>query len=200
MKGFPLKALLLVLTFLFFASPVLAQTFAADPVHSYVLARARHLDVSYSFARFNELMATLNYDATNPSNNSIVFNVLAESIDTGIARPDTEFDAERRNGHLRSPDFFDVAQFPTIDFTSTIVSATDQENMFEVTGDLTLHGVTNQITIMVEKTGEGVNQGGKKLIGFYTEFTINRSDYGMTDIGSIGDEIMLMVSFEGIEQ
>ena len=200
MKVLLFKSLLAALTFLIFASPVLAQTFAADPVHSYVLARARHLDVSYSFARFNELMATLNYDAANPSNNSIEFTVLAESIDTGVARPDMEFDAVKRNGHLRSPDFFDAAQFPTIDFVSTSVSAINEENMLEVTGNLTLHGVTNQITTMVEKTGEGVNQGGKQLIGFYAEFTINRSDYGMTDIGSIGEEVLLMISFEGIEQ
>ncbi len=200
MKTLPFKALLAALAFLVFASPALAQTFAADPVHSYVLARARHLDVSYSFARFNELTATLGYDAANPGNSSIVFSVLAESIDTGVARADTEFDAERRNGHLRSPDFFDVARFPTIDFVSTSVSVTDQANVLQVTGDLTLHGVTRPISIIVEKTGEGTNQAGKKLIGFYTEFTINRSDYGMTDIGSIGEEVLLMVSFEGIEQ
>ncbi len=200
MKTLSFKALLLALAFLFFASPVAAQTFAADPVHSYVLARAKHLDVSYSFARFNQLMATLSYDAADPSNSSIVFSVAAESIDTGVENPEIEFDAARRNGHLRSPDFFDAAQFPTIDFTSTSVSAADEENVLEVTGNLTLHGVTNQIAIQVEKTGEGVNQGGKKLIGFYTEFTINRSDYNMTDIGSISEEVLLMISFEGIEQ
>ena len=198
MTTFSPKALLFTLICLFLVTPTLAQTFVSDPVHSYVLARAKHANVGYSFARFNTHQATLSYDATNPSNSSITFSVLAESIDTGVAIEGMEFDPVRRDGHLRSPDFLDTALYPTIDFVSTSVSG--QGDMLQVTGNLTLHGVTREVTVDVEKTGEGTNQGGKKLIGFYAEFTINRSDYNMNDIGSIGDEITLMVSLEGVEQ
>lgn len=191
-----------ILLGLSFLGTALAQTtYRYDPSHTHAYFRADHLGISYTFGRFNEMDATLVYDADNLDASSIEFIILTESVDTGIDLPDNDFDGARRNGHLRSPDFFDAAQFPTLTFVSKSISATDQENMFEVVGDLTIHGVTNEINIMVEKTGEAQNQQGQALIGFYTEFDIDRTDYGMTNLlQASGPMVRIMLSFEGVAQ
>ena len=177
-----------------------AADFSSDPAHTFAVWRATHLDVSYVFGTFDELTADISYDAAAPEDSSVQFTVLTESVDSGTDLPDTEGDGAARDGHLRSPDFFDAAQFPTIDFVSTGVSAIDETNM-EVTGDLTIHGVTNEVTFEVEKTGEGQNQNGDNLIGFYTEFMIDRTDYGMNNLlQATGPEVLLMISFEGVQQ
>lgn len=192
MKIFSLKYILLGLTLLLFSTPITAQSFTHDPAHTFVIFRSMHNNVAYTFGRFDQVAATLNYDATNPSNSNISFSAATESVNTNN---------ERRDGHLRSPDFFDATQFRTVNFVSTSISPTDQADVFEVTGDLTLHGVTKTTTVTVEKTGEGVNQDGKSLIGFYTEFTIDRTEYGMNNlVGPASAEILLMVSFEGVAQ
>ena len=184
--------LLVSLFFLGLAATSLAQTtFSIDPAHTHAVFRADHLGISYTFGRFNEMEATLVYDADNLDASSIEFLILTESVDTNN---------DRRNGHLTSPDFFDAAQFPTLSFTSSSV-ADAGENMLEVVGDLTIHGVTNEVTLMVEKTGEAVNQNGDPLIGFYTEFDINRTDYGMTNLlQASGEDVRIMLSFEGVGQ
>ncbi len=175
-------------------------TYVIDGPHTHAVFRANHLGIAYTFGRFNEMDATVVYDAEDLAASSIEFIILTESVDTG---PDLEgnYDGAARNGHLRSPDFFDAAQFPTLTFVSKSISATDTENMYEVVGDLTIHGVTNEVTTMVEKTGEAVNQQGAPLIGFYTEFDIDRTDYGMTNLlQASGPNVKIMLSFEGVGQ
>lgn len=177
-----------------------AADFVSDPAHTFAVWRATHAGVSYTFGAFDELTANLTYDAAAPEDSTIEFTILAESVDSGTDLPETENDGATRDGHLRSPDFFDVAQFPTIDFVSTNVTAVDEETL-EVTGDLTLHGVTNEVTFEVEKTGEGQNQNGQALVGFYTEFMIDRTDYGMNNLlQATGPDVLMMISFEGVEQ
>lgn len=179
---------------------VSAADFVSDPAHTFAVWRATHADVSYTFGTFDEFTANLTYDAAAPEESAIEFTILTESVDSGMDLPDTEGDGAARDGHLRSPDFFDVAQFPTIDFVSTGVTAIDDTNL-EVTGNLTVHGVTNEITIEVEKTGEGQNQNGDNLVGFYSEFMIDRTDYGMNNLlQAAGPEVLMMISFEGVEQ
>ena len=186
----PLKLLIVGLLLSAFGAAS-AQTFVSDPPHTHVVWRANHADVSYTFGRFNEIMATLEYDAANPEEGSLEFSILTESVDSNT---------ERRDDHLRSPDFFDAAQFPTIDFVSKSVTAVDDTNL-EVTGDLSVHGVTKEVTLNVEKTGEGQNQNGDALVGFYTEFTIDRTEYGMNNLlQATGPEILIMASFEGVAQ
>lgn len=188
MKTFKLLVVGLLISAFGFA---LAETFTSDSAHTHVVWRADHLGISYTFGRFNEVTATLDYDAANPEEGSIEFSILTESVDSAT---------ERRDDHLRSPDFFDAAQFPTIDFVSKSVTAVDDTN-FEVVGDLTVHGVTQEVTLNVEKTGEATNQDGKALVGFYTEFTIDRTEYGMNNLlQATGPEILIMASFEGVGQ
>lgn len=175
-----------------------AQSFELDPVHTHADFRVKRVDVSYLLGRFDELAGTVTYDADNVANSSIELLILTESVSTGAPIEGNEFDATRRDGHLKSPDFFDAAQFPTLSFTSTSV-ADAGDNMLEVTGDLTVHGVTNEVTVMVEMTGTGEDQQGNSLIGFYTEFNINRSDYGMTNLLPVaGDEVLIRIAMLGI--
>lgn len=167
-----------------------ADTFKVDPVHAFVAFRIKHLDVSYSYGRFNNPTGTVTWDSADPTKSSINIEVKTDSVDT---------DNEKRDAHLKGPDFFDAKQFPTISFKSTAIKAAG-ENKFEVTGDLTLHGVTKSITINLDKTGEKQTQMGYRA-GWETMFKIKRSDYGMTNmVGPVGDEVDLVVSIEGVKQ
>lgn len=192
---------MLVLSLCALAGAAMAESFSLNPVETHALFRIKRANTSYLFGRFDELTGSLNYDAGNPENSSIEFLVLTESVSTGKPIEGNDFDAARRDGHLRSPDFFDAAQFPTLSFVSKSVKATANPDMLEVTGDLTIHGVTNEVTVMVEKTGESQDQQGRAMLGFYTEFTIKRSDYGMTNLTQVAaDEVLLMIALLGVAQ
>jgi polyisoprenoid-binding protein YceI len=170
----------------------LAQgTYQADPAHSYVLFRSVHLNAGYNFGWFRGFEATMTLDDADVTKSSINWTVNADTVDTNN---------ERRNGHLNSPDFLDTAQFPTITFTSTSVEDAGDGNL-TVTGDLTMRDVTESITINVQKVGEAANEEGKRIVGYYTEFPISRSAYGITwqpDV--LQDEIMLMVAIEAVAE
>ncbi len=192
-----IRNIVLALGLLALSIPAFAQTFELDPVHTHADFRVKRAGVSYLLGRFDEMTGSLSYDADNVANSSIEFLILAESINTGLDTEENEFDAGRRDGHLRSPDFFDAAQFPTLSFSSTSVSDAG-DNMLEVTGDLTIHGVTNEVTVMVEMTGTGEDQQGNSLIGFFSEFSINRSDYGMTNLTQVAaDEVFITIALLG---
>jgi polyisoprenoid-binding protein YceI len=106
-------------------------------------------------------------------------------VDTGI---------QKRDDHLRSPDFFNAKQFPTIKFVSKEVKKTDKGH--EVTGDLTMHGVTKSITVNLEQTGQG-SMGPRQIIGFETTVDLKRSDFGMKNmIGPAADDVRLIISLE----
>lgn len=167
-----------------------ADTYKLDPVHSFVIFRIKHLDVSYSYGQFKEPTGTVVFDAADPSKSSFTLEIKADNLDTHNLK---------RDQHLKSPDFFDAKQFPTISFKSTAVKSAG-ENKLEVTGDLTLHGVTKSITVTVEKTGEAQTQMGYR-IGFESTVTLKRTDYGMTTmIGPAGDDVTLRISLEGVKQ
>ena len=180
--------LLLILTF----AVSLAQTgdYESSASHTHVLFKAKHLGVAYTFGRFNQHEGSLYYDTMDPTDSQIEFNILTESVDTNN---------KKRDDHLRSPDFFDAANFPAISFKSTSIEKTDTENHYTVIGKLNLHGVTKEIRIPVEFTGSGKTPQGQDVIGFYTEFTIDRSDYGMSNLlgATGGGELLIIFSFEG---
>src|SRR3954462_8331101 len=142
-----------------------ADTYKVDPMHSSIVFKSKHLDTSYVFGRFNEFGGTVNVD-TDPSKMSFDVSAKVDSIDTGNGKRDT---------HLKSPDFFSAKEFPTIAFKSTSVKAAG-EGKYEVTGDLTLHGVTKPVTVTLNKTGESTMMGNR--VGFLSTFTVKRSDFG----------------------
>jgi len=165
-----------------------ADTLKVDPVHSFVTFRVQHLGVSHVWGRFNNPGGTIVIDDADPSKSTFAIEVKTASVDTGN---------EKRDGHLKSADFFNARQFPTISFKSTSVKSSG-DNKFEVTGDLTLHGVTRPLTVTIERVGAG-DKGGQfgYRAGFDASFAIKRSDFGMTNmVGPVGDDVNLWVSLE----
>lgn len=167
-----------------------AQSYKIDGVHTSVLFRAKRMDVVNIYGRFNEVSGSITADADNPEKSSVEITIKTQSIDTGETR---------RDDHLRSPDFFNAKQFPTIVFKSTKVTKVG-ENTYEITGDLTLHGVTKSITGSVEMTGKAKDpRRGQSLIGFETTLTIKRSDFGMKFmLGPVSDEIQITLAVHAV--
>lgn len=166
-----------------------AATYEIDAVHSSVLFRAKHMGVAYNYGRFNDFSGKITLDDRDVSKSTVEFEVRTESVDTGN---------EKRDQHLRSPDFFNAKQFPVITFKSTKVSEkAGKENVLEVTGDFNLHGVKKSITIDVEMTGELDTPKGGKIIGFHTTFNIKRTEYGFNfGLEGVNDDIQIIVSVE----
>jgi polyisoprenoid-binding protein YceI len=130
-------------------------------------------------------------DEANAAASAVNFEIKATSIDTA---------SSGRDDHLRGPDFFNVAQFPTIAFQSTSVKKIDEKN-FEVAGNLTLHGVTKPVSVRMEKTGAGKGREGEALVGFEGTFAIQRSQFGMGyGVPNLGDEVRLTVSVEAAKK
>ena len=99
---------------------------------------------------------------------------------------------------MKSPDFFNAKQFPTISFKSTSVKK-DGDTVLNVTGDLTLHGVTKSITVPLTVVGSGKGMAGETRTGFEGTVEFKRSDFGMTGLAPVvGDDVRLIVSIEGI--
>ena len=176
-----------------------ADTYEIDTAHSMILFRAKHNSITYNYGRFNEFTGKITMDATDISKSMVEFEVKTASVDTAN---------EKRDQHLRSPDFFSAKQFPVITFKSTQVNMKvagekpGEEDVLEVTGDLELLGVKKSITVDVEITGRGKGRQGESLIGFASAFTINRSEFGMTYGvgGPVSDDIGLIVTIEAKQE
>lgn len=161
-----------------------AATYKIDPAHSAVLFKTKHFGAGYTYGRFMRFTGQFELGKKN----SVELEIDASSV----------FTAQRkRDGHLKSPDFFNVKQFPKISFKSTKVVA--RGKAYTITGNLTLHGVTKQISIKAKMVGKGKNPMSKQeLIGFEGSFTVKRSAYGMSKmIGVAGDAVTLMLAIEG---
>jgi polyisoprenoid-binding protein YceI len=158
------------------------DSYAIDKVHSSVGFKVKHKEVGYVHGRFNDFAGKIDLDPAKPANSSVQITVQAASVDTAF---------EKRDQHLKSPDFFNAKQFPTITFQSKQVKVTGKETA-DVTGELTLLGVTKPVTAKVTHVGSA-----DKLIGFEARFQLKRSDYGMKFmVGPLGDAIELVVSVE----
>ena len=167
-----------------------ADTFKVDPVHTFVLFSVQHLGIANTYGRFNDISGTVVFDKDNPSKSSVELSVPVESLDTHNSI---------RERSLKSPDFFDAKQFPTITFKSTKVEGSG--DTLKVSGDLTIRGVTKPVTVDFKKGGEGKGVFGEMRGGGETRFTIKRSDFGMNfELGEVGDEVTIILSLEGVKQ
>jgi len=165
-------------------------SYTVDPVHSAVLFRIKHLNVSHCHGRFNDISGTVTFDPASPEASSFAVKLDADSVDTNNAK---------RDKHLKSPDFFNAKEFKTINFTSSKVKKTG-DNKLEVMGELTLHGVTKPLTATFDLVGS--SEGGEhgRRVGFDTEFIIKRSEFGITSyLDTLSDEVRISVSLEAIE-
>ena len=172
----------------FLAQDVHAAAYAIDGSHTSVIFGVSHLGYSYTYGRFNKVAGAFAFDKNDPNARSFEVTIDAASIDSND---------KKRDEHLSSPDFLDVRQFPTISFKTTKVSSTSDGLL--LTGEMTMHGVTKELTIPLKYLGEGKGPYGNYRCGFVTHFNIKRSDFGMKGmIPHIGDEIAITFSFEGI--
>ena len=148
----------------------LTGDFTIDPVHSHIGFVARHAMVTKVRGTFDEFTGSLHLDAENPANATAEITIEVASVDTRN---------EQRDGHLRTNDFFDIAQYPQITFKSTSIEQ-DGTETFKVTGDLTIKGVTKSISVDFEYGGLATDPFGNVRVGFEGKAALNRSDYNVT--------------------
>lgn len=177
---------------LFAQTPAAPEVWVIDKPHSSASFKIRHL-MSNVTGYFNDFDAVVTIDRANPAKSSVEFTIRTQSIDTRAAD---------RDEHLRSPDFFEVAKYPTILFKSASV-APKSATLFEVTGDLTMHGVTKRITFPVTFLGFQRDPRGNEKAGFEIATTLDRKDYNITwnrvlDEGGLllGDEVKIAIELE----
>lgn len=165
-------------------------TYAVDPTHTTVMFKIKHLNTSWFYGRFADVSGKVMHNAAEPEKSSVEFEVKTASVDT--------FN-EGRNKHVRSADFFDAAQFPTATFKSKKIAKGGRG--LTVTGDLTLHGVTKEITIDASAVGSGKDMQGGAIAGFDGSFTFKRSDFGMKQLlEAVGDDVTILVSIEAAKK
>lgn len=160
-----------------------------DPVHSSAIFCIKHANASKFYGMFKAVNGEFTIDTDKPENSKIEASIATETIVTHN---------EDRDKHLRSPDFFDVKQFPLLKFTSTKVAKKGGDS-YEVGGEVEMRGKKAVVTATVTKIGEGEFQG--KRIGYEAVFTLKRSDFGMTygiDKKVLSDEVQVTISVEGV--
>jgi polyisoprenoid-binding protein YceI len=168
-----------------------------DSAHSEVTFSVRHMMISTVRGRFNTVNGTVDFDETTPGNSSVQVEIDASSIDTR---------EKQRDDHLRSPDFLNVATYPTITFVSKRVEPID-ENHGKITGDLTIHGVTKEVVLETEYAGQAKSPWGTTSAGFSAKTKINRKDFGLEynaalETGGVlvGDEVKIDIEMEIIKE
>ena len=183
---------------LFAASPALAADFDVDPAHSSVSFSVKHLVVSTVRGEFAKVSGTVSYDAKKLEATALDITIDPASVDTRDAK---------RDGHLKSADFFDVEKFPTVTFKSKKVEAAGKGKL-KVTGELTLHGVTKPVTLSVTgPSAEVKSPFGTTVVAASATTTINRKDFGMNwnkalDSGGVmvSDEVALTIDVELVKK
>ena len=174
----------------------LQGTYTLDPSHSEVGFTTRHAMVTKVRGAFSDFSGTATIDGANPSASTLDVDIQAASINTRNAD---------RDGHVRSGDFLDVETYPTITFRGSEFAI--KGDVVDVTGDLTIRGVTKQITIPFEFQGAAKDPFGNNRIGFEGETTISRADFGLTwnaalETGGflVADKVVLEFEVSAIEQ
>jgi len=162
-------------------------TFTVDPAHTCIGFDIGHLGLSRVQGRFSKLVGSLHADTRNIAKSGVKITIDAASIDTAVAPRDAD---------LRSPNFFDVAKYPTVTFASTTVKK--HKSGFLAVGDLTIKGVSKPVTIKFKAYGPIKDPWGNTRIGVVAEpLVIHRSDFGMTyDANTVSDDVTIRLSLE----
>jgi len=171
-------------------------TYKVDPVHSDLSFKVRHLGVSNVTGTFGGYDASFQIAGQDLNTLKVTATINTNSVDTGV---------DRRNNHLRSPDFFAVEQYPTMTFVSKAVRNIDGEE-FEIVGDLTIKDVTKEVVLKAEYIG-AATMGDQQRMGFSAHTKINRMDYHLlfdksTEAGGfvVGHDVRINLEIEGIRQ
>jgi polyisoprenoid-binding protein YceI len=162
------------------------MTYQIDPKHSAAHFKIRHMMIANVGGEFNSVSGTVNFDDAKPDQSRIEASIDVNSLHTGDPQ---------RDGHIKGGDFFDAAQFPTITFRSSKVSAAGSG--YTVAGDLTLHGVTKPVTLKVDSLSPEITDPWSGLRrGLSAVTTINRKDFGMGWNAPAGGGVMLSENVE----
>lgn len=172
-----------------------ASTWEIDPAHTSAQFAIRHLMVSTVRGDFRKVSGKINLDDQDVTKSTIEATIDVASIDTGILK---------RDDHLRSPDFFDVAKHPSMTFKSKKIQKGASDGNYKITGDLTLHGVTKEVVLDFEGSLKPVKSPqGKTLIGGMASTKINRKDYGLmwnaaleTGGVAVGEDVTITIDIE----
>lgn len=173
------------------AAPVRAadHAWAIDTTHSSVVFKLKHMNASMFYGTFEQITGTVTLDPAAPDKGSVAIVIPVDSLRTRD---------EKRDGHLKGPDFFNAKENPEITFKSTSIAKAG-DGAFAVKGKLSLAGKEKEVALTVQDTGEG-EMMGTKLHGWETTFTIKRSDFGM-NYGvaqkALSDEVTIMIGLEG---
>lgn len=171
-----------------------SRSYNVDGGHSVLVFAIKHLDVAPFFGRFNKVEGSYKLDSNDTKGSFVKISIPTESIDSN---------SDGRDRHLKSQDFFNVKQFPTMTFESSSVKALGGDR-YEVAGELELLGKKRPVTIAVTHTGSGkVNDRFGHRSGFEASFKIKRSDFGMSwGVAQkvLGDEVRIMAGIEGVPQ
>lgn len=172
------------------------RTYKIDKSHSEAIFQVRHL-VTKVRGRFTDFEGAIEFNEANPEQSSVHFTINTTSIDT--AEPD-------RDKHLRSADFFEVEKFPQITFVSKRIVKRGAET-YDVTGDLSIHGVTKEVVLPVAHMGKAKDPWGNDRIGFEAESSLNRKDYGLhwnaaLETGGflVGDDVKISLEIQAVGQ
>ncbi|MGI8827159.1 MAG: YceI family protein [Chloroflexota bacterium] len=173
------------------------STWDFDPAHTSVEFKVKHMMITVVKGRFTGVQGEISGNADDPSQAEVDVVIDASTVDTRH---------EQRDTHLRSADFLDVENFPHITFKSTRVDRVDGDEL-KVIGDLTIHGVTKEVTLDVAIAGVGKSPYGMEVGGLEAKTTINRKDFGLNwnvalEAGGwlVGDEIKIEIDVEAIKQ
>ncbi|CAN5443670.1 YceI family protein [soil metagenome] len=168
-----------------------------DSAHSHIQFSVRHMMLAKVRGEFDKFSGTVNLDEANPSASTVDVQIEAASINTREAQ---------RDGHLKSPDFFDAEKYPTLNFKSKRVDVKDDTHAV-IVGDLTIRDVTKEVAVNVEYMGQSKTPFGTTNAGFEATTKINRKDFGLTwnavlETGgvAVGDEIAVSIDLELIKQ
>jgi polyisoprenoid-binding protein YceI len=174
-----------------------ATKWVLDPMHSEVQFKVKHLVISTVSGFFKNFEGTLETENEDFQDAKIEFSLDVNSIDTN---------QDQRDGHLKSPEFFDSEKYPKISFTSTSLKKSGDDE-FELKGDLTIKDITKQVTLNVEFGGSTADFYGNTKAGFEVTGKINRKEFGLTwdgvtEAGSIvvGEDIKLTINAQFAKQ
>jgi len=180
------------------ASAALAQsTWKIDPAHSQAEFTIKHMGISNVRGRFTNINGEILFNDDDPAKSTVKAAIDTTTVDTGVAQ---------RDGHLKSPDFFDVAKFPEMSFTGKSITKSGDD--YTVSGDLTLHGVTRPVALHLEAPGkEQIGMDNKLHRGFSATTTIRRQDFGLTWNGTLksgdnmlGDDVKISLDIEAVKE
>lgn len=181
-----------LLAFAFGVQAYAQDVYTIDPSHTSIVFKVSHMGFSNVYGTFSGAEGKISVDEKAPEKSSFEISVKADSISTN---------EKKRDDHLKGPDFFNVKQFPTISLKSKSVKKTGDK--YEVTGDLTLHGVTKPVTFTFNRMKTGKDPWGNQRTGGEAVLKIKRTDFGMNFMakpGEVGDDIELVVNVEGTKK